>query len=224
MGIFKRTKDIITANVNSMLDSAENPEAMINQIIRELEVAISDQKCNCADKIADKKRFERTIKDLNKDLKGWNDRAELAVNNAKDDLAKEALRERSIVAGKLTRIESEYQSSDSDIDVCKEQVLKLEEKLSEMVNKKRELLQRINRVKETNYTNSVINKASGVDVLEKFSRFESKIERMEAEAEIFGSHLESTFEGLEQEKRVEDELNELKSKLKNAKNNDSSKK
>ena len=217
MGIFKRAKDIISANVNSMLDQAENPEAMINQIIRELELAISDQKCSCANKIADKKTLERQKVSLRKEVERWNERAEMAVTNKKDELAKEALKEKSVSKGKLEIVENELSSIDGDIDACKEQVLQLEEKLVEMVSKKKSLIQRIERAEEKSYTNKVINKASGVSILEKFSRFESKIERMEAEAEIFDSSINRTFEDLEQDSKIEAELNELKSKLKEKK-------
>ncbi|MGL1893997.1 MAG: PspA/IM30 family protein [Spirochaetaceae bacterium] len=214
MGVFKRAKDIFTANINSMLDKAENPEAMINQIVRELEVAISDLKCSCTTKLAEKKTLERQIKELKSEVKRWIERAELAVTNGKDDLAKEALRERGIAESKFNQIDSDYKRIDTDVELCKEQVLKLEEKLVEMVNKKKELLSRAERAEEQNYTNEVINKASGVDVLEKFSRFESKIERMEAEAEIFGSSVNNQFEDMEQDSKIDDELAALKAKLK----------
>lgn len=224
MGIFKRTKDIITANVNSMLDQAENPEAMINQLIRELEVTISDLKCSCANKIADKKSLERRIKDLKAEEHRWNDRAELAVQGGKDDLAKEALREKGISGAKREQAESDLNRIDADVDLLKEQVLKLEEKLVEMINKKKDLLARAERAEEKHNTNRVINKASGVDVLEKFSRFESKIERLEAEAEIFASNIHNKFEELELDKKIEDELERLKSKLKGKKKPDQDKK
>ncbi len=217
MGIFKRTRDIIAANVNSMLDQAENPEAMINQIIRELEVTISDVKCNCANKIAEKKTLERGAKDLVKEITRWAERAELAVTGGKDDLAKEALRERGVAENKNNQITSDLERIDADTDLCKEQVLKLEEKLVEMVNKKKDLLTRIERAEDKHTTNRVINKASGVDILEKFSRFESKIERMEAEAEIFGSSVHSEFETMEQDSAINEELAALKAKLKSKK-------
>lgn len=217
MGIFKRAKDIISANVNSMLDQAENPEAMINQIVRELEVAISDLKCSCANKLADKKSLERGIKDVTKEITRWAERAELAVSGKKDDLAKEALREKGISQSKADQMASDLTRIDADVDHCKEQVIQLEEKLVEMVNKKKDLLSRVERAEEKNYTNTVMNKASGVDLLEKFSRFESKIERMEAEAEIFGSSPHRQFEEMEQDSKIDEELAALKAKLKEKK-------
>lgn len=214
MGIFKRVRDIFTANVNSMLDSAENPEAMINQIVRELEVAISDLKCSCANKLAEKKTLDRKIKNYNDEANRWNERAEVAVKSGKDDLAKEALKEKSIITEKLKLHVMDFNRIDGDVDQCKEQVIKLEEKLVEMVNRKKELLSRAERADERNNTNNVINKANGEDIIEKFSRFESKIERMEAEAEIFSSDTNSQFEEMEQENKIDEELEKLKEKLK----------
>lgn len=217
MGLFKRAKDIFTANVNSMLDQAENPEAMINQIIRELEVAISDLKCSCANKLAEKKTLERRIEELNAAILRWSNRAEVAVKSGKDNLAKEALKERSIITEKMILNQAQFDRIDENIDQCKDETLKLEEKLIEMITRKKELLTRVERAEEKNYTNNIINKANGSDILDKFSRFESKIERMEAEAEIFSPSAHTQFEKMEQESLIDEELKLLKAKMKNTK-------
>lgn len=214
MGIFKRTKDIITANINSLLDQAENPESMINQIVRELEVTISDLKCSCANKLAERKTLERKVKDVGEEIKRWAERAEMAVKNGKDNLAKEALREKGIKQAAVDQFKKDLERVDIDVESCKEQVLKLEEKLVDMVNRKKELISRAVRAHERNQANDVMSKASGADIIEKFSRYESKIERMEAESEIFSSTMENEFEVMESDKKIEDELNELKAKLK----------
>ncbi len=217
MGIFNRAKDIYKANVNSMLDKAENPEAMINQIIRELELAVSDLKCNCASRVAESKTLTRQSKELAGVVKRWAGRAELAVTDGKDDLAKEALREKATTGLKLTQVVEDLKRIDTDVELNKEQILKLEEKLVETIKKKKELLARAYRATEKNYTNTVINRASGVDVLEKFSRFESKIERMEAESEIFASSAETKFQDMENDHKIDSELEALKAKLKTVK-------
>ena len=217
MSIFKRAKDIFTANVNSMLDHAENPEAMINQIIRELEVTISDLKCSCANKLADKKTLDRRIKELSSTSLRWGERAEAAVLAGKDELAKEALKEKSVFSEKLSILKEDLNRIDGDVDQNKEQIIKLEQKLTEMINRKKELLLRVHRAEEKNNTNNIINKANGSEILEKFSRFESKIERMEAESEIFGTSTQSEFEKMEQDSKIDEELKILKEKLNESK-------
>lgn len=217
MGIFKRARDIFTANINSMLDQAENPEAMINQIVRELEVAISDLKCSCANKLADKKTLERKIKEYSSQIVRWNERAEVAITSGKDTLAKEALKEKTIASDKMVQMQMEFDQFDGAVNQCKEQVLRLEEKLIEMVNRKKELLSRAEKAEEKNYANDVMNRANGEDIIEKFSRFESKIERMEAEAEVFGSTANNEFEKMEQDSKIDEELKALKEKLKSKK-------
>ncbi len=213
MGIFKRTKDIFTANINSWLDKAENPEAMINQIIREVEVTISDLKCSTATQLAEKKGLERKIQEAKGVAKRWQERAELAVKDGKDDLAKEALREFKMASNKSVQMEEDFSRIDSNVELAREQVAQLELKLIEMVNKKKDLISRIDKAEKKSETNRVMNMASGVDLMEKFSRFESKIERLEAEAEIFATNLDSKFEDLEADKAIEDELEALKAKL-----------
>jgi phage shock protein A len=213
MGIFKRTKDIFTANINSWLDKAENPEAMINQIIREVEVTISDLKCSTATQLAEKKGLERRTQEAKSVAKRWQERAELAVKEGKDDLAKEALKEFKMASNKIIQMEEDFSRIDSNVDVAREQVAQLELKLIEMINKKKDLLSRIDTAEKKSETNRVMNMASGVDLMEKFSRFESKIERLEAEAEVFATNLDAKFEDLEADKAIEDELEALKAKL-----------
>ena len=91
MGVFSRLADIISANLNSALDRAEDPEKMIRQMIHEMEDTLVEVRSAAARSIADKKDLNRKLEALDRETGDWEDKAELAIRKAREDLAKAAL-------------------------------------------------------------------------------------------------------------------------------------
>ena len=91
MGIFTRFKDIVSANLNSMLDKAEDPEKLIRLMIREMEETLVELKAACAGNMAGVARIRRELEAARARVATWDDRARLAVDRGRDDLAREAL-------------------------------------------------------------------------------------------------------------------------------------
>ena len=91
MGIFSRTRDIIAANVTDLLDKAEDPAKMIRMIILEMEETLVEVRASAARTIADQKEMRRQIARLEKVQEGWTEKAELALSQDREDLAKAAL-------------------------------------------------------------------------------------------------------------------------------------
>ncbi len=77
MGIFSRFKDIVSANINAMLDQAENPEKMIKLMIQEMEETLVELKSSCAGLMADRKMADREIGSILEQGDEWQERAEL---------------------------------------------------------------------------------------------------------------------------------------------------
>jgi len=94
MGIFTRFRDIISANINAMLDRAEDPEKLIKLMIREMEDTLVEIKASCAGVMASRRKVERQLEDIDIRSKHWEEKAELAVSKGRDDLAREALMEK----------------------------------------------------------------------------------------------------------------------------------
>ena len=94
MGIFTRFRDIISANINVMLDKAEDPEKLIKLMIREMEDTLVELKSSCAGVLAGGKKIERKLDEARSRDVYWKERAELAVDKGRDDLAREALKEK----------------------------------------------------------------------------------------------------------------------------------
>ena len=94
MGIFTRFRDIISSNINAMLDKAEDPEKLIRLMIREMEDTLVEIKSACAGVMAGGKKIKRQLDGLGTRAQYWEEKAELAVNKGRDDLAREALVEK----------------------------------------------------------------------------------------------------------------------------------
>src|SRR6056297_3525167 len=103
MGIFTRFRDIVSSNINAILDKAEDPEKMIKLMIMEMEDTLIELKTSCAASMANQKRAENKINDLKLAISRWESRAMLAIEKNRDDLAKEALLEKKKITSSLNK-------------------------------------------------------------------------------------------------------------------------
>ncbi len=218
MGVFSRFKDIIGSNINSMLDKAEDPEKMIRLMIQEMEETLVELKSSCAGIMADKKSAEREIAALQNLADKWEERAELAIEKGREDLAKEALIEKKRY---LTQIDAQVENCirfDELIAAARSDIDQLEEKITTAREKQKLLVKRQLRAHQSLRTRKEIRRAQGSDALRRFEAYEQKIDRMEAEASLVNTagvksgSLEDAFERLESQDAIESELAALKKK------------
>lgn len=218
MGIFSRFKDIVGANLNAMLDMAEDPEKMIKLMIREMEDTLIELKASCAGVIAQRKKTERYLAELTSKEDYWQDKAVLAVSKGKDDLAKEALIEKQTYTVKMKMVSKELEDNTIIEDNYREDIRLLEEKLQNVREKQRVLVQRHIRAEKSKRMQNDLRKFNSADAVAKFEQYENRIERMEAEAELVNygvqSDLDERIEKLERDDRIEKELQKLKEKTK----------
>ena len=104
MGVSSRFADIIKANLNALMDRAEDPEKMLTLIIDDMEDALGDIRRVAAQHIAEQKQLERTVQSLNKNIAHWQQNAELAISKGRDDLAKSALQEKYALGQELDAV------------------------------------------------------------------------------------------------------------------------
>ncbi|HAK46681.1 MAG TPA: phage shock protein A [Spirochaeta sp.] len=218
MGVFTRFKDIVNSNINSMLDKAEEPEKMINLMVREMEDTLVELKTSCAASMADKSKTERERDVLKEKMERWDGRAKLAIEKGRDDLAREALVEKKAVTNQFELIENDLVQFDAIIDESKANIVQLEEKLETVKQKRRILIQRGVHANEKMKARQAVKNASGVDATMRFEELEGRIERMEADADMvysgFSDPSENEFSKMEHESEIEDELASLKKSMK----------
>ncbi len=215
MGIFTRFKDIVASNISSMLDKAEDPEKLIKLMIREMEDTLIEIKSACANAIANKKKVERFFDGIQEKEAFWSQKAELAVNKGKDNLARQALQEKRRYTLRMEAVDEEATELDAIIEQYRDDIVELEGKLKSAREKQRMLVQRHIRAQRKKQAHEEIRRADSAEIMNKFDELENHIERMEAEADLvnYGRHadLEDEFEALEADDDIEEELNKLKS-------------
>jgi len=217
MGIFTRFRDIISSNINAMLDKAEDPEKLISLMIQEMEDTLIEIKASCAAAMAASKRTQRQMEEAQSRSRHWEDKAGLAVSKSRDDLAREALLEKRRYADRAYSFEKELQEMNSLIQQYQEDIKQLEEKLRGAREKQRLLVQRHVHALKKRRAQEEIRRMDSTGAVLKFEEFENRIERMEAEADLvnFGRKptLEAKFEELLVDDEIEKELQTLKSSL-----------
>ena len=142
MGVFTRFRDIISSNINAMLDRAEDPEKLIKLMIREMEDTLVELKASCAGVMATSKKVQRELEQVEERARYWEEKAELAVSKGRDDLAKEALVEKRKFTQRKGTLELELVEHDSLAEQYQDDILQLEEKLKSARDKQRVLIQR----------------------------------------------------------------------------------
>ncbi|NLE02450.1 MAG: phage shock protein PspA [Fibrobacter sp.] len=217
MGIFSRFKDIVSANINSMLDKAEDPRKMIRLMIQEMEETLIELKSGCAGTIAEIKRCEREMDDARGVVEMWQSRAKLAVDKGRDDLAREALLEKQNTQKRLENLENEQSRLSSLVAQAQDDIVKLESKIEGAREKQRLLEQRFRAAQNRIRAEQNVRWAKSTETVIKFEEYEHKIDRMEAEAGLINPtfhrrdmRLEEQFTMLENDKSIERELEELK--------------
>lgn len=217
MGIFTRFRDIISSNINAMLDKAEDPEKLIRLMIREMEDTLVEIKASCAGVMANSKKVQRQLDEVLAREKHWKDRAELAVNKGRDNLAREALVEKRKYSDRADTFEKELIEYKALIEQYQDDIRQLEDKLGSAREKQRVLVQRHIHANGKKRAQHEIRRVDSSEAILKFEEFENRIERMEAEADMvnFGRKptLEGEFDMLLVDEDIEKELRTLKSSL-----------
>lgn len=210
MGVFNRVKDIATANINALLDKAEDPSKMLRLMIQEMEDTIIDLKSSCAAQLAERKTVNRQLDESLKKASQWEDRATLALKKSREDLAKEALIEKRNWSDKKSKLEKHFEVLSQNVELSRDDIIKLEKKLISVKLKYKELVNRAKQAEDSKKINSY-------NSYSKINEMERQVDRMEAkfDVESYSSRsLEDEFSKLEESNSVDSELEDLKNKLK----------
>ena len=215
MNVFKRIHDIFSSNVNHALDKLEDPAKMIRYTIVEMENSLSKAKQSAADMLANIRTREEELR-TSKEAEGrWDVRAQLAVKNGKDDLAREAIAEKQKANAKVTALEAEIAELKNISASQEAQIAKLTEKLEEVKAKERTLVARAEHAKEKIKIEKQISSTDCSAAIKRFNEMEEKVERLEAEAAVASKNYENEarFTEMENGESIDKELEALKAKL-----------
>jgi phage shock protein A len=215
MGIFTRFRDIVSSNINAMLDRAEDPEKLIKLMIHEMEDTLVEIKASCAGVMAGAKKVNRQLEDVRSRIQYWVEKAPIAVSKGRDDLAREALLEKRKYSDRANILERELVEHDALIEEYQDDIRQLEAKLAAAREKQRILVQRHIHANRKMMAQEEIRRMESTDAMYRFDDLENRIERMEAEADLvnYGAKpsLEEEMEHLEVDAEIEEELKAIKS-------------
>ncbi|EKO39927.1 MAG: phage shock protein A (IM30), suppresses sigma54-dependent transcription [Solidesulfovibrio magneticus str. Maddingley MBC34] len=223
MGIFSRFRDIIHSNINAMLDKAEEPEKLIRLMIQEMEETLVELKADCARTMAQAARIAREHDMLAAAAGRWGEKAELAVDKGREDMAREALLEKRDLEARASVVAGELAAVEGLIEACREDIATLEEKLASAKERQRTLVARHLRATGRKRMREDVSRADSSEALQRFEAFEARIDRLEAEAELTGTaasrrrpaedqSLDARFDRLAADEDVERELAQIKSR------------
>jgi phage shock protein A len=216
MSIFTRVRDIVSSNINAMLEKAEDPEKLVKMMIREMEDTLVEIKASCAGAMANTKKIQRDLELVEGRADEWANRAQLAVDKGRDDLAREALIEKKRYLERAEGLRQEAEHCGELVKQYQGDIVQLEEKLAAARDKQRGLAQQHRRAVGKKRTQQHIRTLDTSDAMERIDRFENKIDRIDAEADLenFGRkpNLEDEFAQLEGGKEIDAELEALKAK------------
>ena len=135
MGTFSRLRYVIAANVNSLIEKAEDPEKLLRALIREMEDASEEARVACADLLAEQQRLQRLETRLGEDQAEWQRRAENAVTKGRDDLARTALKARTELSDQQEATLDEQKRVAERVEQMEQDMLTLKTKLAESKTK-----------------------------------------------------------------------------------------
>jgi phage shock protein A len=204
--------DIVNANINSLLDKAEDPEKMIRLMMQEIEDTLIELKSACADKMARKAKADRECRDLEALVQRWMSRAQLALEKGREDLAREALVEKRKAADALEGLKQQSRQLDDVVDTCKQDIGRLEDKLRSLQQKYQGIVERAARAREERTANETLRKATDSAATSRFEHMEHQVDRMQANASMArpSRDIESRFADLEEFDEIEAELEALR--------------
>ncbi|MDR1909822.1 MAG: PspA/IM30 family protein [Spirochaetaceae bacterium] len=224
MGIFSRLKTLISSNVNDLINKAEKPEKMLNQLLIDMNSQLIESKKAVAMALADEKKLEREAGNQAAQAQEWERKAMLAVQAGQDDLAKEALLRKQEHENAHAEYRKQWEAQKASVDQLKESLRDLQNKIDQAGRKKNLLVARAKRAEAQQKIQQTVSTVSGNrSAFEAFDRMAAKVDQLEAEAEASkeledatsGATLEKRFAELEKSDTAADQLLlELKQKMK----------
>ncbi len=221
MGIFDRLSTLIRSNISDLISRAENPEKMLNQLIVDMRTQLAKAKQQVASAIADEKRLSAQAEQEKKLAEDWEKRAVLAVQEGRDDLAKQALLRHNEHAQNYVGLHETWVKHREETDRLKLSLRQLNDRIEEAKRKKNILIARQKRAEAHKRIQETMSSMSDKSAFETFERMAEQIEHEErkllAAAEVnedlSGDSLVKKFQSLEHRYDADQQLAALKQKM-----------
>lgn len=217
MSILSRIGDLLSANINAMLDRAEDPEKMANEYLRQLNEQLYEAKTSVAGAMADETKLQQKMTTSQAEADQWQTKAETALRRGDETLARAALG-RKVQAQKLAdQYREQFTAQEQQVDALQEALVGLETRIAETRAKKDLIIAKKNRAQTQEALQNAVRGIGSTGALDKLDQLEDRLDdrlaQADAMAKLEGDSLENRFRDLEKESAVDSELEELKKKM-----------
>ncbi len=215
MGLFERIGRVVRANVNDLVNKAEDPEKVLDQAVIDMQNQVVELRKAVAGALATQKRIEQQYKENEKEAASWQKRAQLALQKGDENLARQALTRKKGYSETAAQLKEQLEQQITQIEQLKRNLTGLESKISEAKTKKDMLKARMSAAKANQQVQNTVSDLNTSSAMAAFERMEDKVLQMEAvsqsAAELAGESLEDEFAKLEAGSDIEAELAAMKS-------------
>lgn len=219
MGIFSRTRDIIAANFNDLLDKADDPAKMIRMIILEMEETLVEVRASAARTIADQKEMHRHTIKLDKLQADWAEKAQLALSKDREDLARAALMERKKAADMGMQLKEEIRVLDDALRAYEIDIEKLQNRLREARSRQNAIAARLESAENRVKLRTLLASERVDDAMARFDQLERRVDYAEGRADALNlaeagkPTLADEIAALASSDKIDEELEEMKRAL-----------
>jgi phage shock protein A len=219
MGILERISTIMKANINDLLDRAENPEIMLEQYIRDLESGVNEAREELVNAMADEKRLAARLEERKRQVREWEEKAEQAVRLGKDEAARSALRAARAYQDEVQTTTAAWETQKEKVAELQEQYEQIEKKLATIKGERDALLAKYKATRaQEKITTTKVSASKAKEALKGIERMKERMEQEAAKAAAREELAAMSAAVLEAEKSQEDieieaRLAELKAKI-----------
>jgi len=221
MGLFSRLGTLIRSNINELINKAEDPEKMLNQVLVDMKSQLVEAKKQVAVAIADEKRLKKQYQTEAEKAAEWERKAMLAVKAGDDNLAKAALARKTEHDEVAETLRQQWEAQKQSVEQLKLALRGLDAKIEEAKRKRNILVSRQKRAEAQRTINETLSNINSTSAFDTFERMSDRVTQLEAEAEATAelggalpeASLEQQFKALEASSGVDDQLAALKKRM-----------
>ena len=219
MAIFERIADILQANVNDLIDRAEDPVKMVKQLIIEMEGEVDKATDALGQAMGSQKVAAKELADCQAKIADWNDKAKLALKNGNEDLARRALDAKVGLDAQCETLQASYDSVTEQVNKLRDQVTTLKMKLDEARSRQNVLIARAKMAEAQQNVAQNVSSFDTASAFAKLDKLERKIIEQEATAEAHTEvnstdiNIDEQFEDLAHKDAIDSEMERLKKEL-----------
>ena len=219
MAIFSRVTDLLKANINDLIDRAEDPEKMVKQIIIDMEEQLQNAVQGLGSVMASEREMLKKLNEVKDESKLWEGRAKDALKSDNEELAKKAIDKKLTADTSVKQYQKMYDNISSQSETLREQVDLLKKKLVEARARQTMLVARDKVAEARKEVISAVGDLDSSGAFAKMDKMEKKIAEKEAQADAafdisgMDDEEDDEFEEMENKKVADDELARLKEEL-----------